>query len=413
MPTFARMRTFVTFAGLIIWLASWLSRPAAPGNPVYAAGIITGGVLLLASACASFCVWLYGRVRRAGAERQFRALETASDRAADAPLPLAVPARAVSGAVGCAAVFVRGGRPGQWCAVRSAAGRSGRAGLAITPQTRFEIGSVTKIFTGLLLADMVVRGETELSATLGDLLDVPGPAGAATLRSLATHTSGLPRLAPSPRLKARALAAHPDPYRGIDLAHVIAAMTRNPPAPPGNFRYSNLGYQLLGAALAAVGGTTWSDLIQQRICGPLGLPATGIGPDACSVRGHDRAGLPVPYWDSSLLPGAGALLSTAADLERFLRAQLDPDSTALGPAIRLSRESQTADLAMRSVGLGWMLETTRGTTMAWHNGGTGGFGAIMAVTDRPPCPGGIAIVVNSPHTPALDRLARETLSQAH
>jgi len=204
----------------------------------------------------------------------------------------------------------------------SAAGRSGRPGLAITPQTRFEIGSVTKVFTGLLLADMVVRGETELGATLGDLLAVPGPAGAATLRSLASHTSGLPRLAPSLRMKARVLTAHPDPYRGIDLAHVIGAVTRHPPAPPGTFRYSNLGYQLLGAALAAAAGMTWSDLIQQRICQPLGLTATDVGPDACSARGHNRAGRPVPYWDSSLLPGAGALLSTLADLERFLRAQL-------------------------------------------------------------------------------------------
>jgi serine-type D-Ala-D-Ala carboxypeptidase/endopeptidase len=336
---------------------------------------------------------------------------TTSPRSASSPPPLAISARAVTGAVGGAAVLVRGGGrgPDPWAAEYSAAGRSGGPGLAITPQTRFEIGSVTKVFTGLLLADMVVRGETELGATLGDLLAVPGPAGAATLRSLASHISGLPRLAPSLRMKARVLTAHPDPYRGIDLAHVIGAVTRHPPAPPGTFRYSNLGYQLLGAALAAAAGMTWSDLIQQRICQPLGLTATDVGPDACSARGHNRAGRPVPYWDSSLLPGAGALLSTLADLERFLRAQLVPGSTALGPAIRLSRQSQTADLAVRPVGLGWMLDTSGETTVAWHNGGTGGFGAIVAVADRPRCPGGVAIAVNGPHAAALDKLALETL----
>ena len=204
-----------------------------------------------------------------------------------------------TGPVGCAAVLVRGrDEPADLRAGHSASGRSGRPGLAITPDTRFEIGSVTKVFTGLVLADMVVRGQTELDATLGTLIGLPARAGGLiTLRSLATHTSGLPRLAPSLRMKARALTAHPDPYRDIDLAHVIAALTRNPPAEPGAFRYSNLGYQLLGAALAAAAGTTWPDLLWQRICRPLGLTATGIEPDRSTARGHDLAGLPVPYWN--------------------------------------------------------------------------------------------------------------------
>src|SRR5579875_3864128 len=97
---------------------------------------------------------------------------TTSPPSASSPPSLAVRARAATGAAGAAAVLVPGGgREPE--AEYSGAGRSGRPGLAITPQTRFEIGSVTKVFTGLLLADMVVRGETELGATLGDLLNVP------------------------------------------------------------------------------------------------------------------------------------------------------------------------------------------------------------------------------------------------
>ena len=249
---------------------------------------------------ASVGVWLYGRARRVVQERRYRALGTPGERRAHGPgLPLAVRAMTVTGSVGCAAVLVRGrDEPADLRAGHSASGRSGRPGPAITPDTRFEIGSVTKIFTGLVPADMVVRGQTELDATLGTLIGLPARAGGLiTLRSLATHNSGLPRLAPSLRMKAHALTAHPDPYRDIDLAHVIAALTRNPPAEPGAFRYSNLGYQLLGTALAAAAGTTWSDLVWQRICRPLGLTATGIEPDRSTARGHDPAGLPVPYWD--------------------------------------------------------------------------------------------------------------------
>jgi len=211
-------------------------------------------------------------------------------------------------------------------------------------------------------------------------------------------------------MKTRALTAHPDPYRGIDVTHVVAALTRNPPAEPGAFLYSNLGYQLLGAALATAAGTTWPDLVRQRICQPLGLTATGIELDRSTARGHDRAGLPVPHWDSSLLPAAGALLSSPADLEKFLRAQLDPASTELSAAIRLSRVSHTGDLPVRPVGLGWMLDRAAGVNLAWHNGGTGGFGAIIALTDGPRRPTGVVILVNSPHAGALDTVAREMLT---
>jgi D-alanyl-D-alanine-carboxypeptidase/D-alanyl-D-alanine-endopeptidase len=183
------------------------------------------------------------------------------------------------------------------------------------------------------------------------------------------------------------------------------------PAEPGAFRYSNLGYELLGAALAAAAGTSWPDLLWQRICRPLGMTATSIKPDRSSARGHDRAGLPVPYWNSAPLPAAGALLSSPADLEKFLRAQLDPASTEFGAAIRLSRACHTENRAVRPAGLGWMLDTTAGSYRAWHNGGTGGFGAILAVTDRPGRPAGVAVLTNSAAVSALDTVAGEMLTR--
>jgi CubicO group peptidase (beta-lactamase class C family) len=240
---------------------------------------------------------------------------------------LASQAIAATGSVGCAAVFVCAGRDsGVLVSAYSAAGRSGRRGHAIGPDTRFEIGSVTKIFTGLILADMAVRKEVDPDAPLGSLLDIPA-AGAVTLRSLATHTSGLPWNCAAPRLAAL-LTAPPNPYRDIGLDRVAAALARKPPQVPGTFRYSSVGYQLLAAALAAAASTTWPSLLQQRICGPLGMTATGMDPDENSARGHDTAGFPFPYSDYALLPGAIGLLSTTADLDRFLQIQLDPGEHA-------------------------------------------------------------------------------------
>ncbi len=401
--TLARARSLATLAGLVLWLVAWLGRPEGLAGPVYTVILAAGTILLLAAAAGWLGGWLYGRLRRIAQARLRREPATAA---------LAAAALAAAGPVGCAAVLVTGDgdRPGELRAVHSGAGRSGRPGLAVTRDTRFEIGSVTKVFTGLILADMVVRGETGLDTTLGTLLGLPERAGGSvTLRALATHTSGLPRLVPGLRMTARVPTADPDPYRGIGLARATAALKRYPPGAQGGFRYSNLGYQLLGAALAAAAGISWPDLVRQRICLPLGLTATGVEPDSGTARGHDRAGLPVPYWDSTALPAAGALVSCAADLEAFVRSQLDPDRTELGEAIRLSRTSHTAGQPVRLAGLGWMLETTKAGTLAWHNGGTGGFGAFLAVADGPGRPAGIAVLAASVHSAALDVFARRAL----
>ena len=436
--TFARARSLATLGGLALWLVAWLGRPAGLDGTAWTAISGAGGLLLLAAAAGWAGSWLYGRLRRALQRRRYRRRQAApttrdgstSARAAPgraaparaaqrgAPAAPATPAAdlaaaalAAAGPVGCAAVLVSrdAGHPGDLGAVSSAAGRSGRRDLELTRQTRFELGSVTKVFTGLLLADLVVQSEISLDATLGTLLQLPERAGGTiTLRALATHTSGLPRLAPGWRMTARALTADPDPYQGIGLARTVAALERHPPGAPGNFRYSNLGYQLLGAALAEATGTSWPDLVRRRICQPLGLTATGTRADAATARGHDRAGLPVPYWDHPL-PADGALMSCTADLEMFLRAQLDPDRTELAEAIRLSRTSHTPGQAVRSVGLGWMLETAGSGTLAWHNGGTGGFGSFLAVASGPAQPGGIALLANSEHSTALDVFGRRAL----
>lgn len=440
--SFLRARILLTYAAVALWLTVLAGRQFGLSGAAYEAAslVVTALVATTLAAAAGGMVW--GRVGRRKRRKAARAMAPATMApAATGQLPsartgsanatgetLARQAVAATGAVGCAAVVIGGQGPpplepsqgpGQGPdqepdqePVFSAVGRSGRRGLQIGPDTRFEIGSVTKIFTGLLLADMTERAEVDLDAPLGTLLGVPA-ADALTLRSLATHTSGLPRRITRPRLGS-VLTVQPDPFRGTTLDHVTAALARRPPATPGPYQYSNVGYQLLAAALAKAAGTTWEDLLQQRITEPLGLNSTSMSPDNHTARGHDEAGLPYPYPDYTLLPGAMGLFSTARDLASFLKAQLDPDSTPLGPAIRLSRTVHTPAGCSHPTGLGWRLKTTKDATMAWHSGLIYGFSAMLALTSTPGAPRGLAILANSPCSAGLRSVGLNALrSRTH
>lgn len=410
--SFDRAWIFVVLAANAIWLAALAGRQFGLGSFLFLAAQLATDVLLIAVLCALASRLVWGRVRRTARQKAWRATagtETAHTADGHTPRTLASQAMAATGSVGCAAVFVSGERGSpETRSAYSAAGRSGRRGHTIGSDTRFEIGCVTKIFTGLTLADMVVRKEVDLDTPLGSLLDIPA-AATVTLRSLATHTSGLPRNYTGRPLRPL-LALHPNPYRDIGLDRVAAALARKPPPAPGTYRYSNLGYQLLAAALAAAAGTTWPSLLQQRICGPLGMTATGMGPDENTARGHDKAGFPFPYSGYAQIPGATGLLSTTADLDRFLQVQLNPGSTPLGPAIRLSRTPQPG--SARAAGLGWRLSISGDTTLAWHDGLTHGFSALLAVIDTPKTPRGLAILTNSPYNAALREAGLKALQSS-
>ena len=273
-----------------------------------------------------------------------------------------------------------------WAVVQGqdvAAGGYGEAG----PQTIFQIGSVTKVFTALLLADMAERGEVRLSDPAASYLPGgsggTGETGSVSLADLATHSSGLPRL---PRSLLASALLHPrDPYARYPAVRFMRAARRALRAGSGGspYVYSNFGYGLLGHLLGQAAGTGYQTLVTTRICGPLGLPDTtfavpGPAQDRMArdrmAQGH-RGGRTVPDWHLGALASAGALYSTAADLARFLQACLTPAATPLEPAIR-------ATLAPRrpipggEIGLAW--HHTRPGGVIWHNGMTGGFSAMIA-----------------------------------
>ncbi len=259
------------------------------------------------------------------------------------------------------------------------------------PDSIFEIGSITKTFTGLLLARMVDEGKVKFDDPVRELLPpgtVPKPAGAEiTLLDLAIQHSGLPRL-PDNMHPADPRNPYAD-YRPADLYRFLASHGVARPAAPG-FLYSNLGVGLLGQALANRAGENYAALLQQEIAGPLGLKDTvvSLSPEqqAHFIQGHDAEHRPVQAWDLDALAGAGAIRSTAADMLTYLEAQLHPEKfPALAKAIQQTHELRADALPGMRIGLAWLYVDKEG--FYWHNGGTGGFSSYAFFDPKHDCAG--------------------------
>lgn len=270
--------------------------------------------------------------------------------------------------------------------------------------TSFQVGSVTKVFTALLLADAVRRGEVGLEQPLETIIpDVAKhPRGRPiTLLDLATHTSGLPRLPPG--LRRQALRNPDDPYTAFSTDHLEAALRRPPPRPPGGrVRYSNYGFGVLGEALCRVAGAGYDALVTDRIAQPLGLSDTATrfdGPDHRRAVGHARAGKPVPDWDMGALAGAGALRSTVVDLLAFLEVHLAAAASSLAAAVELVLPARVTGGRRIEVALGWhIIEQRTAGRCWWHNGGTGGFFSFVGFAPA----GDVAVVVLSNTARSVD-----------
>ena len=252
--------------------------------------------------------------------------------------------------------------------------------------TVYEIGSVTKTFTALLLADAVERGEATLDQPVQELLpDYTIPKSgdrAITLLDLATQTSGLPRL-PHNLLPKDPANPYSD-YTPQRLKEFLATF-RLSRTPGEGYEYSNLGFGLLGQALATRARLPYEELLNKRIAVPLGMHDTAI---ALSPRmaerfapGHDAAGKPAPAWDLGALKGAGAIRSTARDLLAFVAAHLRKGDGPLSRALSaVSRPQRPTEDAQRRIGLAWQIDSRRGPAIVWHNGMTGGYASFVGFT---------------------------------
>ena len=244
----------------------------------------------------------------------------------------------------------------------------------------FEIGSITKAFTGILLAEMAARGEVKLDEPVAALLPagtkVPDRNGKViTLLDLSTQSSGLPRLPDNMRFTDPA-----NPYADYSdslLFSFLAGYTLTRDI-GSQYEYSNLGVGLLGNALARRAGKSYEALLRERVLGPLGMNDTRIvltpADRARMAQGHSGEGVPVSMWDLPTLAGPGALRSTANDMLTFLAANINGAPGTPGQALLSARESRRpAGSPVMHIGLGWHILTQNDFNIVWHNGGTGGY----------------------------------------
>lgn len=253
------------------------------------------------------------------------------------------------------------------------------------PDSIFEIGSMTKPFTGLLLAQMAAQSKVKLDEPVRELLPtgtVAKPAGAEiTLLDLAAQRSGLPTMPDNISVENL-----DQPYADYHTADLLTYLAKRGVANTSHATssFGSLGYALLGAALAERAGMTYGDLIRTEIAEPLGMADTGttLSPqqEARFLPGHDEYHGPAKPWDSDALAPAIGLRSTAADMLTFLVACLHPeqlkrgDSTAgstLPAAIRASLANQGEISPGMRIALGWLYESETGNY--WHNGATAAY----------------------------------------
>lgn len=249
---------------------------------------------------------------------------------------------------------------------------------AVNENSVFEIGSISKTFTGILLADRVTRGQANLNDPLQKYL----PAGvsapvrngtAINLVHLSNHTSGLPYMPGNltPANPANPFADYTekqmyDFLKGYKLTRDVGS----------SYEYSNYAVGLLGYILAASSEVSYEQLLINVIAGPLKLDNTRI-----TFTPHMQKNLATGYvgetesgnWDIPTLAGAGAIRSTVADMVKYLSANMGLTKTNLYPAMQLSHQNTRAEGANPKVGLGWHLLPMNDKEIIWHNGGTGGY----------------------------------------
>lgn len=243
----------------------------------------------------------------------------------------------------------------------------------------FDVGSVSKVFTATVLADMVAKGEASLddpvAMYLPQGLELPSGGGEKiTLLHLATHQSGLPRLPTN--------LVSPDVDYTVDQLYEFLAEHELRREPGAEFEYSNLGFGLLGHALGLAAGGAYEDVLRRRVLEPLGMEMTGFPSrrdvGGWMVEGHDPGGNPVPRWYlPEPLRGGGGLNSSAEDMLAFLAANTGAPSSGLELAMRDAQAVRIDPYEDVKGGLAWQIRHVDGRRVLSHSGGSRGFRSFI------------------------------------
>jgi D-alanyl-D-alanine-carboxypeptidase/D-alanyl-D-alanine-endopeptidase len=281
-------------------------------------------------------------------------------------------------------------------------------------QTPFEIGSVSKVFTSLLLSAAVDEGLLALEEPIGPQLQsstwMTKPArpetAAITYKQLSTHQSGLDRLPHNIRLLTLLFNAS-DPYAKYDGEKLGKAVSKAKPASDGKMTYSNFGAGLLGQLVSDKFGLEYCDAIHQEISQPMGLESVVCEDSDSLATPHLWTGAENPPWHFQALIGAGGLRSNAADLGLFVQHHID---SARVPQLASALQRSTTAHSSKT-GLGWMRKETDETVCWWHNGQTGGSASFVGF-----CPAiefGVVLLMNeTPLAHPLTEIGIEALQRA-
>ncbi|WP_179008310.1 serine hydrolase [Winogradskyella forsetii] len=285
-------------------------------------------------------------------------------------------------------------------------------GQPVDENTIYEIGSISKVFTTIMLADEVLKGNMKLtdpiSKYLPSFVNVPtGNEKAITLKDLASHTSGLPRMPDNFKPKDRS-----NPFADYTINQIYEflssfELTRD----IGSlYEYSNFGMGLLGHILELHSGKSYEDLVIEKIAKRLDMDDTRIVfTDRMKERlayGYNDELKQTNNWDITSLAGAGAIRSSTRDMVNFIKANMETNNSSLNKAMKLSHQIAFSDATKNfNIGLGWHF--AKNDSIIWHNGGTGGYRAFIGFnknTDE-----GVVVLTNS--TFLVDAIGLKVLGQ--
>ncbi|NRB62275.1 MAG: serine hydrolase [Saprospiraceae bacterium] len=277
-------------------------------------------------------------------------------------------------------------------------GKTQADGKEVNENTIYEIGSISKVFTGILLAQQVLDGDLQIDDEINNLLpdDIKVPVmgdNKITLGTLTDHTSGFPRM---PSNFTPANPNNPFADYTVDQMYEFIS-TYQPTREVGSeYEYSNLAQGLLGHLLAKNKNTSYEELMRETIANPLDMDDTRIAfserMKAHLAPGHN-GGKVVENWDIPTLAGAGAIRSSTLDMAKFISANLGYTNTPITDAMNLSHKVRHDKAGEMMVGMGWHIKKGKDGDVYWHNGGTGGyrtFAGFVKETGK-----GVVVLTNS------------------
>lgn len=269
--------------------------------------------------------------------------------------------------------------------------RDYETGEPVTENTYFGLGSATKVFTGTLLAREVVQGKVRLDHKVSNFLPQfkSTPVGDITIRQLATHTSGLPRMPENfdpvtsgddGRELTVGNADENDPYKNYTYEKLFQYLASVKKTGNITYSYSNVGYALLTYIISKLNdGMEFADMVERFIIDPAKLTGIQARWNEEVAKGiskkYDAALLPLAHWtDLGAMNGTGIVKVTLAGMKQWVKAQLYPETLPqpLADAVKLSQFIQHK-AKKYDLGIAWFFDTVKSGVYQNHNGSTRGF----------------------------------------